>query len=199
MQTKGTAGMRTLGAVVAIALALAGAVPAYAEDWDVTNTPVAQFLLAAARSYWGTTPACPAGYRVLVGQITDQGDAGAAGEAPMPGYWMRLEPGILPSSLAPSDELGNACVIVTHEMGHSLGYGHSSDPTSVMYAGSDEASAPPICRLVWQWADHQLARETAELEAEGVISRRSRSHGPVHRRKRPGSGALSHRGRHRRP
>lgn len=107
-------------------------------DQNKSTAATAQKLLTIAKEYWGAEAACPGGYDVLVNEITDQPaevdgtNQKAAGEAAMPGCFMRVIPSVWLEDLTLGASAEIICAIVVHEYGHSLGHPHSTDPNSVM-------------------------------------------------------------------
>lgn len=113
-------------------------IPYQTGDRDVTTTPTARALWQLAVQYWNAEPICPTGYHVLVNNITDQPahvdgtEESAAGEAQVPGCFMRIIPSYWMETLTPSEEAADLCVVFIHEFGHSLGNPHTTNIYSVM-------------------------------------------------------------------
>ncbi len=150
--------MRTL-ALILLILALPATAVA---DQDVSGTPEVARLTGVAERYWHAAPAC-ASYAVLVGPLVLQG---VAGEATIPGCWMRFDP----TSWAEPGALGefDRCTVFVHEWGHSLGYEHTTDPNSVMDPATIYTTgAPPECKTILaegQLAEHLAIKATVEAE-----------------------------------
>lgn len=113
-------------------------IPYQPGDVEKTSSPVVQQLWKLAVRYWNAEPSCPTGYHVLVNNITDQPQnpdgtgQEAAGEAGVPGCYMRIIPSYWLEELTPDQQTENTCAVFIHEFGHSLGHPHTTDPNSVM-------------------------------------------------------------------
>lgn len=93
--------------------------------------------LEVARQHWGGWPPC--------GVPTFEHHAVAASETI--GAWAQVGgPScvIHLSELAEQLDPGRACVVVTHEVGHLFGYGHTTNPADVMFDGG------PMWGQVWE-------------------------------------------------
>lgn len=153
-------------------------------DVEESSSPVAKELTELAQEYWGYEPNCPSGYKVLVNNITDQPSnpdgtgTDAAGEAAVPGCFMRIIPSYWLESLAPGEQTEDTCAVFIHEYGHSLGHPHTTDPNSVMNPFTMYSTGmPPECR--------ELAGSAPEPAAANPVARKAtRHHRRAHRRVR---------------
>jgi Matrixin len=107
-----------------LAQAAAGADPA-------TDPQIAQWM-ATAQAYWGAAPNCPDGISIQRAEWLP--DPGVWAAAVQGGCAVAFDPDFYP---APADYdqgwyQAAMCSVVAHEWGHLLGYGHVSDPSSLM-------------------------------------------------------------------
>jgi len=101
--------------------------------------PAEEAAYGEAVAWWGQSP-------TLCGEVVKSVSAPiqeAAGEATQPVEsqpvcYLTISPGIVSSP-------GVLCLVMRHEVGHLLGYGHSTDPASVMFPDSDDLSIVPAC------------------------------------------------------
>lgn len=93
--------------------------------------------LGAAQSYWQATPNCPGGVAGV--QLVAGNTQGGLMAADSPGCTIYYNPQNMP--LRP----WSWCVVIVHEYGHLLGYGHTAVQTDVMYAGGPWWATVPQC------------------------------------------------------
>ncbi len=140
----------TITAAIAVLAVVAG--PAAAED--VTSSPTAERNIAIAAAYWGSE--IP-GYAVEVEPLPD----GDVGLSPQPGTVQAIDP-----SLWNSGKRRFLCAVETHEYGHSLGFGHSNDPSNVMYPPPSE-DAVPGCNAAYPTYEQEIIdADQPVMEAE---------------------------------
>lgn len=147
---------------IAVALIALAALTCASTAQAAPFTPELEADYAAAEAWWGAQPiGCSSVTKELVpaGAIGE----GIAGHATQPHGWP-LEECVIAIAEGP---WWKPCVlqeVVDHEYGHLLGFGHSEDPNSIMWAGAVHGV---ICGVEPTTADVTL-RASAMSRAEWV-------------------------------
>jgi hypothetical protein len=110
-------------------------VAAPSRPWTPVHDARIERGLAVARAFWNREPDCKDGYRTYSAPITTP----ALADTPGCRMWFADYALRLPRTAKWSAAL---CVLVVHEYGHSLGYGHSEDRRSVMFEAPRFSSVP---------------------------------------------------------
>lgn len=110
-------------------------------DWtgpDVTNDPRVAWSLDVATGYWGGEPPwCPDGVTITT---FDDPDPLLWGRGQLGGCRIWLDRTFMNAGRVPIRQL---CALVTHELGHNWGHGHSDRAGDVMHATVEDG--PPRC------------------------------------------------------
>jgi Matrixin len=175
-------------------LCLLGAPTAAEAAPDPGRDPLVQRWLGVARAYWGASPPCLGGVDAVAGNWGPGGDAWAYASAGS--CWIALRPTAYPAP--PRMDLtwwrAAMCTTTAHEWGHLLGYGHSPDPSSLMYpyvpvgavpgcAPGAEAPAGPAPRKRAQRCAAKARAQKRRCVRRSGRSRRAPAR--AHRRRRP--------------
>lgn len=109
-------------------------------------TPSLERAYNVATHYWGGEPSgCTSIEKAIVPTLD-----GYYAEASQPEPGERIPCFLWVSrSLASPRAFGTACGVLVHEVGHLRGYGHSDDPTNVMFP--DLVRLPEICWRAIEW------------------------------------------------
>jgi matrixin len=159
---------RPIAAATALAALLVPAAAARADHGEPFSNPTLTRYLKIAERHWAVAaPTCTAADGQPLGVhavLYDEPDPSVVASAEQPGCRIWLDRDWWPRPPSERD-----CITIVHEWGHLLGYGHSSDPNSLM--ASYPTGGAPECAFF----GHRATRARSDAARKRSAARRARA------------------------